>query len=243
MIKSSVVILHRLERLIIEWNPCETPYNELSDILVNLYPFIPSCHDVSIYTGFDEVFAVSLPIPPSFSSLILASPEKLKAKASSCNGLCSTYVNDGKQSSFVRCTHCNRYFHNNNHCSSSQDIIRPCSDTTGCKDESDEWIADCGCRHCGSMVCTICMAECDTCRIALCHKPGCNTSCPSKRCGSEGCQWLSPLPTRRGIHLSASAELFSLRFRNYYFSSFTVSISYDICSRKASINGVTNITF
>jgi hypothetical protein len=88
-----LAILSRLERLNIEWAPREISYDELGRGLVNLYPLIPSCRDVSIYNGANVALETipnnsftqsnskwapkqllsSLPIPPSFESLVQSS--------------------------------------------------------------------------------------------------------------------------------------------------------------------------
>jgi hypothetical protein len=102
-------------------------------------------------------------------------PAPLKARASLCHGLCYMCVDDKEStSSYCRCSNCRRYFHNNNHCSSSEDVLRPCNDKSLCEKGNPLLCFHCTdstCSLCNSAVCTRCgLNQCDECDELICHQ-------------------------------------------------------------------------
>jgi hypothetical protein len=82
-------VFPRLESLFIEWKPRWTSYSRFSEALVAIYPLLPVCRRIDIYTGCEPSegdpehygehdprgplkLATSLPIPPAFASLVLS---------------------------------------------------------------------------------------------------------------------------------------------------------------------------
>jgi hypothetical protein len=78
-------VMTQLECIKIEWIPSSSSYTELDNLLVLLYPFIPSCRSIDIFgitrrvASFDSLgprrngqLMTSLPCPPRFNGLLLA---------------------------------------------------------------------------------------------------------------------------------------------------------------------------
>jgi hypothetical protein len=113
--------------------------------------------------------------------------KRAKDTALSGRGLCHTCVTTQESKSFTSCSRCNRYYHNNKHCSAKV-IIRTCQ-MPSCDNEEDELICsnchDSHCWSCGSVACSSCrLSICNACDMMLCR----GSKADGQPCYIKGCE-------------------------------------------------------